>query len=61
MKLYTVGWDLDGSYDLDGSLDEFFNLETFDPLQIENGEIAPDKVIDKYGKLKKIQVWYGLK
>lgn len=58
MKLYTVGWDLDGSYDLDGSLDEFFNLETFDPLQIDNGEIVPDKIIDEYGKLKKYK--YGM-
>ena len=53
MKIYTVGWDLDGSYDLDGSLDELFNLETFDPVQIMNGEIVPYKVIDNYGKLKK--------
>ena len=53
MKIYTVGWDLDGYYDLDGSLDELFNLETFDPVQIMNGEIVPYKIIDNYGKLKK--------
>ena len=53
MKIYTVGWDLDGSYDLDGSLDELFTLKTFDPLQIKNGEIIPYRVIDKYGKIKK--------
>ena len=47
MKIYTVGWDLDGS------LDELFNLETFDPVQIMNGEIVPYKIIDNYGKLKK--------
>lgn len=53
MKIYDISWDLDGSYDLDGSLDELFTLKTFDPLQIKNGEIIPNKVIDCYGKIKK--------
>lgn len=53
MKIYNVNWNSDGSYDLDGRLDELFILKTFDPLQIKNGEITPNKIIDHYGKLKK--------
>ena len=34
MKIYTVGWDLDGSYDLDGSLDELFNLELLNQCKL---------------------------
>ena len=50
MKIYDI------SLDLDGSLDELFTLKTFDQLQIKNGEIIPNKVIDCYGKIK---IYFG--